>query len=128
MPPSKTPDESRRKSSSKPTFSVTLKVDPKKLREILAGDSTPASQDTVEEAKQSPSSADTKAAPPATAADNASDSNAATPQPEGTPAPGAMAPPADGPKKKGVKRAANGNADGTPKAKGKPGPKKKPRL
>ncbi|KAJ3477758.1 hypothetical protein NLG97_g8754 [Lecanicillium saksenae] len=57
----------------------------------------------------------------------ASDSNAATPAGEGTPAPSAMGPPTDG-RKKGVKRGAGLTADGQPKVRGKPGPKKKPRL
>lgn len=128
MPPKAT-DDARRKSGSKPSLFITLKVDPKKLGEVVAGDSSPASQDSAEEVKKSPSSVDAKTTPAPNAVDQASDSNAATPQPEGTPAPGVMAPPADGPKKKGTKRsAANANGDGTPKAKGKPGPKKKPRL
>lgn len=130
MPPSKATDESRRKSGAKSTLLVTLKLDSKKLREALGAVGSPTSQDAVDEAKQSPDSTETKTAP-TNGIDNASDSNTATPQPDGTPAPGVMAPPAEGPKKKGVKRSAanaNGNADGTPKAKGKPGPKKKPRL
>jgi hypothetical protein len=111
---------------------TTLKVAPEKLREVLgvpsSGDDS-ASQDAkdAQDAQPSPDSA-SQAAPPSNAnGDNAaSDSNAATPQADGTPA--ATAP--EG-KKKGVKRSAdkaNGVTDGVPKQRGKPGPKKKPRL
>lgn len=108
---------------------TTLKVAPEKLREVLGVSSSgedSASQD-AKDVQPSPDSA-SQAAPPSNAnGDNAaSDSNAATPQAEGTPA--ATVP--EG-KKKGVKRSAdkaNGVTDGVPKQRGKPGPKKKPRL
>ncbi|KAF4126275.1 INO80 complex subunit Ies4 [Geosmithia morbida] len=141
--------EGRRKSGSstaKLSLVVSVNVEPSKLRKLLEdkdtpvseeeGSATPAPQteDDVDVKQQTPDSASTTQ-PPANETNNASDSNAATPQAEGgTPAPpGAMPPPADGPKKKGVKRSAasiNGGAgpDGAPKARGKPGPKKKPRL
>lgn len=67
-------------------------------------------------------------------ADNASESQSNTPAPNGTPAPTSMLPPTEGIKKKGIKagtKRSSGVAlegDGTPKPKGKPGPKKKPRL
>lgn len=134
MAPSTKATEGRQKSDSKAAMVVTLNLDPLKLREILQPEDSPSQDTPGDDVKQSPES--TGAAQPAAATtttngENASDSNAATPQGEGTPAPGSMAPPGDGSKKKGVKRSAanaNGNADGTPKQKGKPGPKKKPRL
>lgn len=129
MAPSTKAHDGRRKSGGKPTLIVNLTVEPSKLREILNVEDSPAQE--PEDVKQSP---DSNAAQPTPATntngENASDSNAATPQAEGTPAPSSMGPPTDGPKKKGVKRsAANANgADGVPKQRGKPGPKKKPRL
>jgi len=121
MAPSTKPADGRRKSSGK-TLIVTLRVNADKLRDIL-----PASDTTtpaVDEAKPSPaSSTDSKPLQPVEI-----DSNTATPQPDGTPQPGAMGPPGDGPKKKGVKRGAQTNGDLSQKQKGKPGPKKKPRL
>jgi len=135
MAPSTKATDSRRKSSGKPTLIVNLPVEPSKLREILQIDDSPAPDSEDVKQSSSPDStpaASTQPAPAATAnGESASDSNAATPQAEGTPAPGSMGPPADGPKKKGVKRSAanaNGTPDGAPKQKGKPGPKKKPRL
>ncbi|KFA66355.1 hypothetical protein S40285_01246 [Stachybotrys chlorohalonatus IBT 40285] len=127
--------EGRRKSGSKPTLLVTLTVSPARLRELLEPDSVDNDvpvKELQEETKESPATSGTPAAaPPASTGENASDSNAATPVAEGTPADSAMGPPAEGAKKKGVKRsaaAANGSGDSTPKPKGKPGPKKKPRL
>lgn len=109
-----------------PSRIVTLKVDPGKLRAII----DPASlkkEDTPlkEDAKDSPATSATIPAP--SNAENASDSNPATPAASGTPAPAPMGPPLEGPKKKGVKRGA-GAVNGEPKARGKPGPKKKQRL
>lgn len=117
---------------------VTLKLESSKLREILKTDEDMPSDETPEDIKQSPDS--TTAVPAAATAntngENASDSNAATPQAEGTPAPGTMPPPADGAadgsKKKGVKRSAPNTNDpseggSNPKTK-KPGPKKKAKL
>ncbi|KAI5467108.1 INO80 complex, subunit Ies4 [Mariannaea sp. PMI_226] len=127
----------RRKSSSKSGLIVTLNISPAKLREGLGIESPPVKEESpekdIKENIDSPAP-DASSTQPASTGDNASDSNAATPAAEGTngdgtPAPSAMGPP-DGPKKKGVKRSA-GNAngiDGTPKPRGKPGPKKKPRL
>ena len=141
MAPSTKPQDGRRKSGGKPTLIVSLAIEPSKLREILPVEDLPAqdSEDIndVKQSPESPASQPTQPAPPTNASgENASDSNAATPQAEGTqaegtPAHGSMGPPADGPKKKGVKRSAanaNGTADGVPKQRGKPGPKKKPRL
>ncbi|RSL90578.1 hypothetical protein CEP52_014525 [Fusarium oligoseptatum] len=118
MAPQAKSADARRKSSAKPTLLVTLKVSPDKLRDLV--DSKPVKEDSPVNNSNG---------------DNASDSNAATPAADatpadGTPAPSAMGPPVEGPKKKGVKRsAANANGiDGVPKPRGKPGPKKKPRL
>jgi hypothetical protein len=105
---------------------VTLKVDPRKLRAIIDPESLKKEDTPVkEDAKDSPATSTTIPAP--SNAENASDSNPATPAASGTPAPQPMGPPLEGPKKKGVKRSA-GAANGEPKARGKPGPKKKQRL
>lgn len=128
--------DGRRKSSGagKPSLVIKLSVPPSNLRDLMdksdQGSATPAPQadDDVDVKQRTPDSASTTQ-PAAHDANNASDSNAATPQADnGTPAPAAMGPPADGPKKKGVKRANGAGGDSTPKARGKPGPKKKPRL
>lgn len=128
-PPTKTSD-GRRKSGGKPTLVVTLTVPSAILREALGQDEakpeSPAAasdhKDSTSDVKESPSTP-----PPATngSGEAPSDSNAATPAGEGTPAPSMMGPPTDG-RKKGVKRGAP--ATGEPKIRGKPGPKKKPRL
>jgi hypothetical protein len=139
MAPPKAAD-GRRKSATKHGLLVTLSLSPALLRDIFPSVS-------VKEASQSPESkiskenSETKESPASPNAlvvstsisngDNASESNAATPAAEGTPAPTSMGPPVEGAKKKGVKRsaaAANGTIDGIPKPRGKPGPKKKPRL
>lgn len=106
---------------------VTLKVSTEELRKIL-DPSAVKEESPSKDAKASPR--ESPAAAPANNngnGDNASDSNAATPAGDGTPAPSTMGPPTENPKKKGVKRAAPNN-DGIPKPRGKPGPKKKPRL
>lgn len=136
MAPSSKATDGRRKSGSKPSLIVSLSVPSPKLREVIEPDSVkPESSSSpaqdAEDVKQSPDSAAVQPTSPSNANGDNTDSKAATPQAEGTPAPGAMGPPADGPKKKGVKRSAanaNGTIDGVPKQKGKPGPKKKPRL
>lgn len=138
MPPKKdTAASGRRKSdkvdktSDRPGL-ITLKVTPAKLREKLAPETVVPTikEDTpMKDApanKDSPTTSNTLPAPASTA-DNASDSNANTPANAGTPQPTTMGPPAEGPKKKGVKRAAVG-PNGEPKPRGKPGPKKKARL
>ncbi|KAH7262043.1 INO80 complex, subunit Ies4 [Fusarium tricinctum] len=139
-PPAK-PADARRKSSTKATSIVILKVSSDKLRALIAPavkEESPVKD--IEAKAESPADAVSASGsqPPAsnTNGDNASDSNAATPvadatPAEGTPAPSVMGPPTEGPKKKGVKRSAavaNGSIDGIPKPRGKPGPKKKPRL
>lgn len=126
---------------------VTLKVSPAKLGKIIDPQSvkedSPIKEDKeIKETVDSPAPAPDAASvsgsqPPASNSngDNASDSNVATPAADatpadGTPVPSVMGPPAEGPKKKGVKRSAagsNNNTDGS-KPRGKPGPKKKPRL
>lgn len=131
MPPKA---DGRRKSGGKPGLVVTLKVASSRLRGLIEPDS-PASKSSSSSLKEGaegkepinpiePSS--NQAMSSLSNGDNASDSNAATPAAEGTPAPSSMGPPADG-RKKGIKRAA-AVADGLPKVRGKPGPKKKPRL
>jgi len=109
---------------------VTLKAPSQRLQAILdpnfAKEESPA-KDT----KASPATSTTLAAAANSNGENASDSTPNTPA-VGTPAPqpAAMGPPADGPKKKGQKRSAGAvaNGNGEPKPRGKPGPKKKPRL
>ncbi|KAL7939811.1 DUF1711 domain-containing protein [Trichoderma chlorosporum] len=137
MPPSKAAD-GRRKSATKHGLLVTLSVPPALLRDLFPsvsvdeGTRSPESKSPKENSEIKESPASPNALVVSTAAsngDNASDSNAATPAPETTPAPTPMGPPEG--KKKGVKRsaaAANGTIDGIPKPRGKPGPKKKPRL
>src|SRR4051812_23220311 len=102
---------------------VTLKVTPRKLRAIVAPSTLPKEETPVkEDLKESPATSTTIPAP-----EIASDSNPPTPAAGGTPVPQSMGPPVEGPKKKGVKRSAAA-ANGEPKARGKPGPKKKQRL
>ena len=131
-PPSKSTD-ARRKSGGRQGMTVTLAVSPDKLRDILETRSESPVKETKEvpESHESPATSATLQAAPASNGDNASDSNPATPG-AGTPAPAVMGPPTEGIKKKGGKRsaaAANGlGPDGLPKVRGKPGPKKKPRL
>ncbi|KND91680.1 INO80 complex subunit 4 [Tolypocladium ophioglossoides CBS 100239] len=133
MPPSGKPADGRRKSGGRPSLLVTLAVSPAQLRVLLMPESikedTPSVKDSSEpkEVKCSPANSANLAAPTTSNGENASDSNAATPAAEGTPAPSGMGPPTDGPKKRGTKRSANA-IDGAPKPRGKPGPKKKPRL
>ncbi|KAM0344688.1 hypothetical protein ACHAPU_007283 [Fusarium lateritium] len=139
-PPAKS--DARRKSSTKPSSIVILKVSSDKLRALIAPTSVKEESPAKDIQAKAESPVDAVSAsgsqPPAsnTNGDNASDSNAATPAADatpadGTPAPSVMGPPTEGPKKKGVKRSAataNGSIDGIPKPRGKPGPKKKPRL
>ncbi|KAK8116283.1 hypothetical protein PG984_012785 [Apiospora sp. TS-2023a] len=116
-------DKDRRKSGSKPTLISTLKVSPDSLRKIIAPsevkEESPLKESPAPSASVPPS--DAPAPPVAVNGDNASESN------PGTPAQVPMGPPTDGPKKKGVKRSAPGNGS-EPRIRGKPGPKKKPRL
>lgn len=118
--------------STKSSKIVTLQVPSDKLRAIvdpasLVKEETPVPP--VKDAKDSPATSTTLPAATNSNGENASDSNPATPAASGTPAPQLMGPPTEGPKKKGVKRAAGAaNGNGEPKARGKPGPKKKQRV
>ncbi|KAG5982734.1 hypothetical protein E4U55_001452 [Claviceps digitariae] len=129
MPPKA---DGRRKSGGKSGLVITLKVTPSSLRKLIQPETpeskSPAPLDSNEskESLDSPAPSANLAASGVSNGDNASDSNAATPAAEGTPAPASMPPPADG-RKKGAKRSAAA-MDGMPKVRGKPGPKKKPRL
>ena len=118
------------RTSYKRRVMIRITVPPAKLREILQPESIKEESPVKEpsETKDSPAPSIPQEAASNSNGDNASDSNAATPAPDGTPAPSVTGPPTEGPKKKGVKRAANGTIDGVPKPRGKPGPKKKPRL
>ncbi|KAM7198007.1 INO80 complex, subunit Ies4 [Rhypophila sp. PSN 637] len=113
-------------SPSKQCKVVVLKVKPKLLRAIVDPDYV--KEDTPPPKEEStPPVAPTL---PNSSAENASDSTPNTPG-AGTPAPqpASMGPPAEGPKKKGPKRTAAAlGANGEPKVRGKPGPKKKQRL
>ncbi|KAK7942951.1 uncharacterized protein PG986_012064 [Apiospora aurea] len=117
-------DKDRRKSGGKPTLISTLKVSPGRLRKIIAPsevkEESPLKESPAPSVSAPPS--DAPAPPTAVNGDNASESN------PGTPAQALMGPPTDGPKKKGVKRSAPGANGNEPKIRGKPGPKKKPRL
>lgn len=129
MPPKA---DGRRKSGGKSGLLVTLKIPSSRLREVMHIESpeaeSPAPKESTEpkESVDSPVPSNNLAVSGLSNGDNASDSNAATPAAEGTPAPASMAPPTDG-RKKGAKRSA-ATIDGVPKPRGKPGPKKKPRL
>ncbi|KAK8098486.1 uncharacterized protein PG998_013972 [Apiospora kogelbergensis] len=98
--------------------------DRRNLRKIIAPsevkEESPLKESPAPSASVPPS--DAPAPPAAVNGDNASESN------PGTPAQVPMGPPTDGPKKKGVKRSAPGANGNEPKIRGKPGPKKKPRL
>lgn len=108
---------------------VTLTVPPAKLKDII--DPSPKESTPVKEDSSSKGSPDALAAVPPTALnkETGTDSSANTPA-NGTPAPPTnMGPPAEPPKKKGVKRAANENTDPLAiKVRNKPGPKKKQKL
>ncbi|KAK4169197.1 INO80 complex, subunit Ies4 [Cladorrhinum sp. PSN259] len=112
-------------SPSKDAKVVTLRVPSHKLRAILDPDYVQQEEIPM---KDSPGTSTTLAAAANFNAENVSDSTPDTPA-AGTPAPqSSMGPPVDGPKKKGVKRGAATAANGEPKVRGKPGPKKKQRL
>ncbi|KAG5923010.1 hypothetical protein E4U42_005076 [Claviceps africana] len=129
MPPKA---DGRRKSGGKPGLVITLKVTPSNLRKLIQPETpefkSPAPLESTDskESLDSPAPSVNLGASGFSNGDNASDSNTATPAAEGTPAPASMAPPIDG-RKKGAKRPAAA-IDGVPKIRGKPGPKKKPRL
>ncbi|KAG6161531.1 hypothetical protein E4U22_003802 [Claviceps purpurea] len=134
MPPKA---DGRRKSGGKPGLIVTLKVPRASLRKILLPETpelklaAPQDSNGSKESLDSPAPSATLASPAAEKSGaaklgNSSESNAATPAAEGTPVSTSMAPPSDG-RKKGAKRSAAA-MDGMPKIRGKPGPKKKPRL
>jgi hypothetical protein len=135
-----------RKSTGK-GLTVTLTVTPDKLRDLVGPERSKESS-PVKETNETQDDNESKAAPeskdggeseespapsvtipaPQPNGEHASDSNPATPVANGTPAPSTMGPPTEGVKKKGTKRSAAA-ANGTePKVRGKPGPKKKPRL
>ncbi|KAI0134756.1 INO80 complex, subunit Ies4 [Xylariales sp. AK1849] len=119
-------EKDRRKSAAKTSLISVLKVSPKGLRKIL----DPSSFKEESPIKESPATSTTLPTEAATAASNgdiASESNPGTPA-AGTPSQVPMGPPTEGPKKKGVKRNAPSASIAEPKIRGKPGPKKKPRL
>ncbi|KAK6076088.1 DUF1711 domain protein [Seiridium cupressi] len=119
-------EKDRRKSAGK-TSVVTLKVSPDRLRNLL--DPTPPKEESpVKESPATSTTLPTETVAAASNGDNASSSNPGTPAAAGTPSQVPMGPPTEGPKKKGVKRGASGANGAEPKARGKPGPKKKPRL
>lgn len=117
--------QERRRSGGKPSL-VVLRVSPDSLRKIFDSASVKEESPAAKDPKASPAASATLPSTEAPAAvsngDNASESNPSTP------APAAMGPPTEGSKKKGVKRSAAGANGMEPKIRGKPGPKKKPRL
>ncbi|KAI0838709.1 DUF1711-domain-containing protein [Hypoxylon sp. FL0890] len=121
-------EKDRRKSSGKTSALVTLRVQSIKLRKII----DPSSIKEESPVKESPASTTlpNESVPAASNGDNASASSPGTPAAVGTPSQVPMGPPTEAPKKKGVKRnaAAVNGSDPTAKIRGKPGPKKKPRL
>jgi hypothetical protein len=124
-----TKEKDRRKSAGK-TSLVTLKVSPDRLQKLL-NPTPPKEESPVKESPATSATLPTETITAASNGDNASSSNPGTPAAAGTPSQVPMGPPTEGPKKKGVKRSApgaNGANSAEPKARGKPGPKKKPRL
>ncbi|KAI2473132.1 DUF1711-domain-containing protein [Annulohypoxylon bovei var. microspora] len=122
-------EKDRRKSAVKNTALVTLRVSSLNLRKILDPSST-KEESPVKESDTASTTVPSDQAPAASNGDNASASSPSTPAAAGTPSQVPMGPPTEAPKKKGVKRsaaAANGS-DPSAKIRGKPGPKKKPRL
>ncbi|KAI1778404.1 DUF1711-domain-containing protein [Hypoxylon cercidicola] len=121
-------EKDRRKSSGKSSALVTLRVASIKLRKVV----DPSSIKEESPVKESPASSSlpNDQVPAASNGDNASESTPGTPAAAGTPSQTPMGPPTEAPKKKGVKRSAAGanGSDPTAKVRGKPGPKKKPRL
>jgi hypothetical protein len=117
-------DKDRRKSGGKPSLVSTLKVSPDKLRKIV--DPSAVKEETpAKESAASPTLLPTVAV---SSGENASESTPGTPAGTRTPSQVPMGPPAEGSKKKGVKRSAPGANGSESKVRGKPGPKKKPRL
>ncbi len=132
-PTNKVADARRKSVGAKTSLMVDLKVKPAKLRLLLQPETVKEESPTQDtpEAKQSPETSTQAGQQATTNGEHASDSNTATPQAEGTPAPSVMAPPSEGTKKKGTKRSApntNGALDALLKQKTKPGPKKKQKL
>ncbi|KAI1104468.1 DUF1711-domain-containing protein [Jackrogersella minutella] len=122
-------EKDRRKSASKNSALVTLRVTSLNLRKILDPSSI-KEESPVKESDTTSTTLPSDPPPVASNGDNVSASSPGTPATAGTPSQVPMGPPTEAPKKKGVKRsstAANGS-DPLSKAKGKPGPKKKPRL
>ncbi|KAI1806837.1 DUF1711-domain-containing protein [Daldinia bambusicola] len=121
-------EKDRRKSTGKTSNLITLRVPAIRLKKLL----DPASVKEESPVKDSPTSTTlpSETLPAASNGDNVSASSPDTPAAAGTPSQVPMGPPTEAPKKKGVKRnaaTANGS-DPTAKIRGKPGPKKKPRL
>jgi hypothetical protein len=129
-----TKEKDRRKSAGKTSPSlVTLKVPADSLRKILAPspateEESPAKESPAHESPATSTTLPVETAATASNGDAADDSTPGTPAASGTPSQVPMGPPTESIKKKGIKRAAPGANGSEPKARGKPGPKKKPRL
>lgn len=127
-------EKDRRKSAGKPSQSqlqsllVTLKVSPARLRKLLDPSTAVKDESPLKDSPATSTTLPPENATPATNGDNASASNPGTPAASGTPSQLPMGPPTEGSKKKGMKRSAPGANGVETKARGKPGPKKKPRL
>ena len=106
---------------------VTLKLSPKALQRFALA---PMIKEESPSKDSSSTISNTIPAATSTAGDNLSESNSNTPVASGTPVPSLMLPPTEGVKKKGVKRSSGValGVEAVPKVRGKPGPKKKPRL
>ncbi|KAH8601030.1 INO80 complex, subunit Ies4 [Bisporella sp. PMI_857] len=115
----------------KPTLLVTLKLSPEKLRKFAAAEVKKESKEDSSSKDFLSADANAETAAATNDGDKPLESANDTPTASGTPAPtSSMPPPTEGVKKKGVKRTSTTALapDGTPKVRGKPGPKKRPRL
>ncbi|KAI8966621.1 DUF1711-domain-containing protein [Daldinia sp. FL1419] len=121
-------EKDRRKSSGKTSNLITLRVPSIRLKKLL--DPSSVKEESPVKESPVPTTFPSEQAPAVSNGDNGSVSSPGTPAASGTPSQAPMGPPTEVSKKKGVKRnaaTANGS-DPTAKIRGKPGPKKKPRL
>lgn len=133
------PASSLKMSAKSPKSAIAiLRLPPAKLAQFLPDG--PVRKNSRSKSSSSSTPIDTPADPmvieptepqPALDGDSASAANGTTPALDGN----SLAPPQNGVKRKGIpgpkpgsKRTAGQSTDGTPKPRGKPGPKKKPRL
>ncbi|KAI1322550.1 INO80 complex, subunit Ies4 [Xylariaceae sp. FL0255] len=124
--PAKEKNDRRKSAGKSSSTTITLRVNPKKLRNLL--DPSPTKEESP--IKASPPPQTETPAPAATQDENATPSSPGTPAPNGSSSQVPVGPPTDGAKKKGVKRSAAvaNKDDPSAKIRGKPGPKKRARL